>query len=180
MVASLLECRLWSTWLRPPDGGRLICCLLCISQSKSIWNHSQIGSDRWWSSQADLSACSQKSGCPMNSRLRRSNSIGHHLILWLASPESALLRSRRSFLPCDWFLFWFSLVRCKKQHISTMRAFYNPSILKFHYKPILYFLFAFHSNYHSIPYTYEKTYNPILLSSSKIGSNETEVSTSTI
>ena len=65
MGASLSECRLWSTWLRPPDGGRLICCLLCISHSKSIWNHSQIGSDRWWSSQADWSACSQKSGCPM-------------------------------------------------------------------------------------------------------------------
>ena len=113
MGASLSECRLWSTWLRPPDGWRLICCLLCISQSKSIWNHSQIGSDHWWSSQADLSACSQKSGCPMNSRLRRSNSIGHHLILWLASPESALLRSRRSVLPCEWFLFWFSWVKYK-------------------------------------------------------------------
>ena len=65
MGASLSECRLWSTCPRPPDGGRLICCLLCISQSKSIWNHSQIGSDRWWSSQADWSACSQKSGCSM-------------------------------------------------------------------------------------------------------------------
>ena len=63
--SSLLECRLWSTWPRPPDEGRLIYCLLCIAQSKSIWNHSQIGSDRWWSSQADWSACSQKSGCPM-------------------------------------------------------------------------------------------------------------------
>ena len=51
--------------------------------------------------QADLSACSQNSGCPMNSHLRWSNSIGHHLILWLASPESALLRSRRSVLPCE-------------------------------------------------------------------------------
>ena len=86
MGASLSECRLWSTWPKPPDGGRLICCLLCISQSKSIWNHSQIGSDRWWSSQADLSACSQK---------------------------SALLRSRRSVLPCEWFLFWFSFVKYK-------------------------------------------------------------------
>ena len=42
-------------------------------------------------------------GVLWNSRLRRSNIIGHLLISWLASPESALLRSRRSVLPCEWF-----------------------------------------------------------------------------
>ena len=48
----------------------------------------------------------------------------HHLILWLASPESALLRSRRSVLPCEWFLFWFSLVRYE----SNAPVALNPQI----------------------------------------------------
>lgn len=53
--------------------------------------------------QADSTACSQKSGCPMNSQLRCSNSIGHLLISLLASPESPLLQSRRPSPLSGWF-----------------------------------------------------------------------------
>ena len=98
MGASLPECRLWSTPLRPPDVGRLICYLLCISQSKSIWNHSQIGSDRWWSSQADWSACSQKSGCPMK---LTPPALKHHRTPWFrGSLRRNLLCSDQGGLFC--------------------------------------------------------------------------------
>ena len=43
-------------------------------------------------------------GVLWNSRLRRSNIIGHLLIPPLPSPESALLRSRRPSLPCGGIL----------------------------------------------------------------------------
>ena len=78
-------------------------------------------------------------GVLWNSRLRRSNIIGHPLISWLASPESALLRSRRSVLPCEWFLFWVSLVRYT---IESFTRFFSIALtiflILFHMVPIFY------------------------------------------